>query len=239
MGWRVGQQEERKTFLLLHLEAEYWISGKWHQTVNNTLSGTINNYGQFYIACICSAEYSLGSNSLLSTLALPFSIPMNWDAIWCLTIAGLWLDLLVSLILKTSVRRQRPAHNINDMFGTVSVDCYSFPSGHATRAGMLACIFIVHFSLDVLHSCFCVAWMALVAASRIALGRHHVLDVTCGLLIGLLQYYALVNWLWLSQETCEAIILPVLEELHLWSNSISRIANAFFFFFKLSFQEVA
>lgn len=132
-----------------------------------------------------------------------------------MTVAGLLLDLLVALVWKMTFRRGRPRHNQDDMFGTVSVDRYSFPSGHATRASMLACLLMVHFSLGMPANCLYLVWMMSVAVSRIILGRHHVSDVVCGLLIGLGTYYILVNWLWLSVETCEAIILPIQEELHL------------------------
>ncbi|KAG8132991.1 hypothetical protein E2320_010809 [Naja naja] len=68
-----------------------------------------------------------------------------------------------------------------DMFATISVDKYSFPSGHATRAAMsTGC------TLD-LHS----------GSSRIMLGRHNVTDVVFGLIMGYMQYN-LVEYFWLS-----------------------------------------
>ena len=46
------------------------------------------------------------------------------------------------------------------------------------------------------------------------MGRHHVLDVLCGVVVGIIQFY-IVQYLWLSPELCEKIMLPILEELHL------------------------
>ncbi|KJE95843.1 hypothetical protein CAOG_06247 [Capsaspora owczarzaki ATCC 30864] len=53
-------------------------------------------------------------------------------------LAGLALDLVVVGLVKAIVRRPRPSYNVDDMFATVSVDRFSFPSGHTTRVAMLA-----------------------------------------------------------------------------------------------------
>ena len=99
------------------------------------------------------------------------------------------------------VRRPRPAHNKMDMFATVSVDMYSFPSGHTTRAAMVACFLIARLYLRGYEKLLVVVWAVSVALSRVLLGRHHVGDVVCGLAIGVLQY-RLVKYLWLSRTTC-------------------------------------
>ena len=46
--------------------------------------------------------------------------------------------------------RRRPAQNINDNFLEVSVDKFSFPSGHATRAILLAIFFTYLYPLPLL-----------------------------------------------------------------------------------------
>ena len=129
-------------------------------------------------------------------------------------LSGLLLDLLVSFILKASIRRNRPAHNEMDMFGTVSVDHYSFPSGHATRMGLLAIFFCYHFDLGNVGTCLFVSWTVAVAVSRLMLGRHYVSDVLSGYTIGLLQYRMLL-WLWLTESQCETIISFIEEDFHL------------------------
>lgn len=57
------------------------------------------------------------------------------------------MDVIIVLVLKIMFRRHRPSNNHMDMFLTVSVDQYSFPSGHATRAVMLASLIIKRTSL--------------------------------------------------------------------------------------------
>ena len=118
-------------------------------------------------------------------------------------------------IIKAVVRRPRPAHNVLGDMLTLSVDLYSFPSGHTTRAIMVAYFFVVHFSGGLFLDSLVILWGVAVSLSRVLLGRHHIMDVTVGVIIGLLQYRLLADFLWLSQDTCEGFIRPIQEELHL------------------------
>lgn len=52
---------------------------------------------------------------------------------------GIVLDLVLVGIIKITVRRQRPPYNQNDqVFEAPVADKFSFPSGHTSRAAMLA-----------------------------------------------------------------------------------------------------
>ena len=79
------------------------------------------------------------------------------------------------------------------------VDKFSFPSGHATRATMLAILFTLLYPLPFIFWLPCLAWAGAVAASRVLLGRHHILDVVAGVLIGAVEA-ALLSMLWRSEE---------------------------------------
>ena len=117
--------------------------------------------------------------------------------------AGIFLDLLVSLILKSLVRRPRPNVNQNDMVLTASVDSlYSFPSGHCTRAGMLAFFFIANIDFTVIQAMILLVWTVGIALSRVCLGRHYIMDVSCGLIIGLLQGI-FIQYYWLPLKSFE------------------------------------
>jgi len=119
------------------------------------------------------------------------------------------VDVLVLLVLKSTVRRPRPSHNRDDMFAdVVSVDRFSFPSGHSTRAVVLACIFIYKLELCWLLDGLVVCWAAAVCTSRVLLGRHHVLDVLCGVLSGIVEY-KITEFFWLSENTCLTILHPL------------------------------
>ncbi|XP_052790039.1 polyisoprenoid diphosphate/phosphate phosphohydrolase PLPP6-like [Mya arenaria] len=127
---------------------------------------------------------------------------------------GLILDLIVIGILKVAFRRSRPKHNEMDMFATVSIDNYSFPSGHASRAGMLACFFLIEYLSCPTKELLILAWSFTVTISRVVLGRHHLIDVVCGYGVGILEYLMLV-YLWIPQKTCMSWLELYFSHFHL------------------------
>lgn len=46
-----------------------------------------------------------------------------------------------------------------------------------------------------------ISWSAIVAASRVAYGRHHLLDVVAGVAVGVLEYRLHVGSLWVPIDT--------------------------------------
>lgn len=124
------------------------------------------------------------------------------------------LDLLVIGALKPAVGRSRPAQNAGMTAVTIhAIDKYSFPSGHATRAGLNAAFvaYVQIFHPDCLYEfaqsslfLFLVAvWAAAVSVSRVALGRHHVIDVAVGLLLGIL-YVVAWHFVWIPAPIADA-----------------------------------
>ncbi|KAM9832016.1 polyisoprenoid diphosphate/phosphate phosphohydrolase PLPP6 [Neosynchiropus ocellatus] len=118
---------------------------------------------------------------------------------------GLLLDLVLVGVVKAIVRRRRPSHNRMDMFATFSVDRYSFPSGHATRAAMCGRFLLAHLVLAAPLRVLVLLWVGLVGLSRVMLGRHHVTDVLFGFCMGYLQYN-LVEMMWLSPQTLQRLL---------------------------------
>lgn len=125
------------------------------------------------------------------------------------------LDLIVIGVLKPLVRRPRPAHNGGMTAVTIhAIDQYSFPSGHATRAGLNAAYiaYLQYYHPQTLYSfmrtplflAFVVAWATAVAVSRVALGRHHVLDVTVGLALGV-AYVIVWHKFWISADVADTV----------------------------------
>lgn len=131
----------------------------------------------------------------------------------CNLLLALMLDLAVVGALKVAVRRKRPVYNEKDMFATVSVDNYSFPSGHSTRAAMVAGLFSAFLS-DGFWRILIGFWALCVSSSRVILGRHHVSDVLCGVAIGLLQAWT-VCAMWLPSSTWKELLtlVPYFSEL--------------------------
>ncbi len=125
------------------------------------------------------------------------------------------LDLLVIGVLKPLVRRPRPAHNGGMTAVTIhAIDQYSFPSGHATRAGLNAAYiaYLQYYHPQTLYTfmrspvflALVFAWATAVAVSRVALGRHHVLDVTVGLALGI-AYVAIWHKFWISATVADSL----------------------------------
>ena len=139
---------------------------------------------------------------------------MNFYKIISVSISGLILDLIVIATLKLVFRRSRPAHNEMDMFATVSIDNYSFPSGHASRAGMLGCFFMFHIVNTTKSTLLAVLWSLIVCSSRVILGRHHLVDVICGYIVGMFEYLLLV-YLWIPTDTCMSWLELYFSHFHL------------------------
>lgn len=118
---------------------------------------------------------------------------------------GLLLDLVLVCIVKAVVRRRRPAHNRMDMFATFSVDAYSFPSGHSTRAAMCGRFLLSHLVLAAPLRVLVLLWVAIVGLSRVLLGRHNVTDVMFGFWMGYWQYN-LVEMLWISPQALQGLL---------------------------------
>lgn len=110
---------------------------------------------------------------------------------WAVLLAALLLDLILVGLLKILVRRNRPVYNTKhkDMVVVIAVDQYSFPSGHSSRAAMLATLFLSAFWSNGNHTLLCLAavvWALVTASSRAMMGRHYVGDVLAGALLGVM-----------------------------------------------------
>ncbi|XP_076359915.1 polyisoprenoid diphosphate/phosphate phosphohydrolase PLPP6-like isoform X2 [Tachypleus tridentatus] len=112
---------------------------------------------------------------------------------------ALLIDIIFVVIAKASVRRRRPKTNNMDMFMTFTVDKLSFPSGHASRAVLLACIFYSTLSLHTVFNVLLVAWSISICSSRVLLGRHYVFDVVFGALLGIFEFKLMVL-IWCGSE---------------------------------------
>lgn len=119
---------------------------------------------------------------------------------------ALLLDLLLVAVIKGLVRRRRPAHNQKDMFFTLSVDRYSFPSGHATRAALVSRFILNHLVLAIPLRVLVVLWAFVLGLSRVMLGRHNVTDVAFGFFLGYMQY-SIVDYCWLSPHNVPVLFV--------------------------------
>jgi membrane-associated phospholipid phosphatase len=86
------------------------------------------------------------------------------------------------LAIKFSVRRRRPEGSWGGIYR--STDPHSFPSGHATRASMLAVLSIA--LVPPWLALLVVIWAPLVSFARVAMGVHYLSDVLAGIALGVL-----------------------------------------------------
>ncbi|XP_077196439.1 polyisoprenoid diphosphate/phosphate phosphohydrolase PLPP6-like [Paroedura picta] len=117
---------------------------------------------------------------------------------------ALVLDLVLVGLLKGLVRRKRPSYNDMDMFITLFVDKFSFPSGHATRVAMVSRFVFHRLTLAAPLQVLVVLWAFMVGLSRVMLGRHNLTDVLFGYVIGCVEY-SVVEHFWLSPITAPSL----------------------------------
>lgn len=162
--------------------------------------------------CLCGDATAGGSQLMLRILCLLFEISGHgiiWfvytaikyllansldaqaEAILLCTI--LLLDIIVVAPVKVVFKRKRPDVNTGKMIGTVSqIDDYAFPSGHASRAIAITLMYSLMFDLSPLGLLLWIGWAIAVCMSRVFLGRHHVIDVLVGMIMGVLVYWLLL-----------------------------------------------
>lgn len=118
---------------------------------------------------------------------------MGLGLLWLLSEAGwrvLSLRLAVAIVLtagfvlalKFTVRRRRPEGTWGGIYR--KTDPHSFPSGHAARAVLLACL-TAGWGPAWLAAALAV-WAPLVVLARVAMGVHYLSDVFAGAALGLL-----------------------------------------------------
>ncbi|KAK4312560.1 hypothetical protein Pmani_016026 [Petrolisthes manimaculis] len=125
---------------------------------------------------------------------------------------ALVFDVVVVAVVKAVSRRRRPQGNDSaDMFATIAVDKFSFPSGHSTRAVLITAILCLQYELWVPLSVCVSAWGGSVCVSRVLLRRHHLLDVAGGVVVGAVEAYVM-SWLWLSENSARNFVGCFLDE---------------------------
>lgn len=93
------------------------------------------------------------------------------------------VQALLIFPLKLAIRRERPSGEWGSVYR--SIDPHSFPSGHATRAVLLA---VMAAGLGPAWFALVLAfWAPLVSLARVATGVHYLSDVLAGAVIGLLM----------------------------------------------------
>ena len=125
---------------------------------------------------------------------------------------GLIIDIIIVASLKAATRRRRPVAT-DDPFA-VGPDKFSFPSGHASRAFFVATFFIVLSPVYFVFWPAILAWAFATALSRLLMYRHHVVDVICGCLLGVLEA-AILGLLWIERDSAISIMSWISDDRYL------------------------
>lgn len=107
----------------------------------------------------------------------------RWRQLAIVMIGGILLTAVIVLLIKFSVRRQRPEGEWGQIYRRT--DPHSFPSGHAARALMLAVVTLAFG--PAWFGWLLIIWAPLVGLARVATGLHYVSDVLAGWILGLVM----------------------------------------------------
>jgi undecaprenyl-diphosphatase len=122
---------------------------------------------------------------LLILWALGTEAWKTW-AVWQLAFI-IGLAALV-LVLKFSIKRKRPEGEWGQIYR--NTDPHSFPSGHAARAFLIACLAVLMGPAWL--AIILLVWAPLVTLSRVLMGVHYLSDVLAGAIVGV--FFAILGW---------------------------------------------
>jgi undecaprenyl-diphosphatase len=109
--------------------------------------------------------------------------PGYWRWLATIFILAIIVTAVLVLVIKFTVRRRRPEGEWGNVYR--KTDPHSFPSGHATRAFLIATLGVglgpawLGITLAI--------WAPMVSIARVAMGVHYVSDVVVGMGVGILM----------------------------------------------------
>lgn len=90
-------------------------------------------------------------------------------------------------------------------------DKYSFPSGHASRAGLVYYFFANIWPVSVFLVPFLFVWCIAIDISRLLMRRHHIVDVGVGMLLGFCEAM-FIQYIYLEADTCIGLVSWLTDE---------------------------
>lgn len=93
----------------------------------------------------------------------------------------------------------------------IGPDKFSFPSGHASRAMFITRFFQHNWPIHIVFQLPLLCWSISVCISRIMMRRHHLLDVSVGVVLGILESY-LIGLIYLDEKTCKNLVYWLTDE---------------------------
>lgn len=122
-----------------------------------------------------------GGLYLLIGLALAFFEPALGPLFLMVGLFSYVIELPLYLVLKNTIKRDRPCESLPFEAYIVPSDKFSFPSGHSAAAFVFATL-ISHFYPDFSVLAYILAFS--VGGSRVLLGVHYPTDILAGAFLG-------------------------------------------------------
>lgn len=143
------------------------------------------------LARFCS-RFGDGPTYAVLGLVLFYAEPINGPLFFVQALAAFLLELPIYILLKQLIRRPRPADLPDPLEALIRPsDRFSFPSGHAGAAFLMATLITIHYPVWALAA-YPLALM--VGFSRVVLGVHYPGDIVAGAILG---------------ASCAVLILPL------------------------------
>lgn len=132
---------------------------------------------------------------------------------------GVLLSSALVVILRHTVKREKPRHgprrHAAAADATDALERNGFPSGSAALFALAACFVVVNYRFEPTVVCAVGVGVFSTGLADVTLGRHYVLDIVCGWLLGIVVYLFVRIFVWAPYHTCESIIKPIRDALHL------------------------
>uniref|UniRef100_A0A0K0FFC7 AT30094p (inferred by orthology to a D. melanogaster protein) n=1 Tax=Strongyloides venezuelensis TaxID=75913 RepID=A0A0K0FFC7_STRVS len=191
-------------------EIDYFLSN------NLAVCRKKNSIGRIFFICIEWSMHGIPWLFISTTLCLFNRIFFYKNSQYYnfpyVLLLGILVDLIIVGLIKIIFRRRRPKYNEEcDQFCEAPIaDKYSFPSGHTSRASMLAVLyFIVFRPTNLGSSMFVMMFPIFLGMSRVMMGRHFVSDIVGGFVLGIIEANVVVNlgdwWVTLLKEVTQRI----------------------------------
>lgn len=125
---------------------------------------------------------------LLFGLVLLWQDPARGSVFFQYALLGFCFELPAYLVLKNSIRRQRPNDFLQADFAyLIPSDKFSFPSGHTAAAFVMATMITLFYPT---YSILAYVMASLIGSARVLLGVHFPTDILAGMVLGLVSAYA-------------------------------------------------
>ena len=143
----------------------------------------------------------IGSSISVLFLFLTISIVIDWKLIFLFLPIYLFQVLVVETV-KLTFRRKHPKNYTHRNFLGLKSTSGSFPSGHTSNMFCLGYLLCNYFQTGLLITTVIFLIAGYIGLSRVLLGKHYLIDVLAGAVIGLsLAILGTFIWIYLYTNT--------------------------------------